>query len=232
MAFELAVFDMAGTTVHDPDLVTQALTEALGAFGCQVSAAKVRLLMGYTKPAAIRSLLSEHDFAADDAQVDAVHADFVERMLHCYRNGNDVRPMAGAEDVFAQLRGAGIRVAVNTAFSRDIAETLIGRFGWRTRGLIDDATSADQVAEGRPAPDMIRQLMLRNGVTDPRRVVKVGDTEVDIREGRRAGCGLVIAVTTGAYGREQLEPYQPDALLDSLAELPPLLASFVPGQTR
>ncbi len=47
-------------------------------------------------------------------------------------------------------------------------------------------------------------------------VVKVGDTSVDVLEGQFAGCGLVVAVTTGAYTREQLVEYQPDHIIDSM----------------
>jgi phosphonatase-like hydrolase len=223
MTFELAVFDMAGTTVYDPDLVALALQDALAQAGCHASLADLRALMGYTKPAAIRSLLAAHDLPADDSQVAQVHADFVQRMLDCYRTHDAVRPMTGAEELFAWLRQQGVKIALNTAFSQDIAECLIERFGWRQRGLIDAAISADRVAQGRPAPDMIRALMATCGVTDATRVVKIGDTEVDIREGRAAGCGLVVAVTTGAYHRDELLAYQPDAVLDSLDELPALL---------
>ncbi|WP_114239712.1 HAD hydrolase-like protein [Dyella sp. C9] len=223
MTFQLAVFDMAGTTVHDPDLVALALHDALAQAGCHATLPELRALMGYTKPAAIRSMLAAHDLPADDAQVAQVHDDFVQRMLDCYRTHEAVRPMSGAEETFAWLRHRGIKVALNTAFSQDIAECLIERFDWRRRGLIDAATSADRVEHGRPAPDMIRALMAECGVTDAARVIKVGDTEVDIREGRAADCGLVVAMTTGAYTRAQLQAHQPDAVLDSLHELPALL---------
>jgi phosphonatase-like hydrolase len=226
MTFELAVFDMAGTTVHDPDLVALALQEALAQVGCHAPLTELRALMGYTKPAAIRSMLASHDLPANDAQVMQVHADFVSRMLHCYRTHDAVRPMEGAEDVFAWLRHRGIKVVLNTAFSQDIAECLIDRFHWRERGLIDASISADLVARGRPAPDMIRALMAACGVTDAARVIKVGDTEVDVREGREAHCGLVVSVTTGAYTRAELAEYQPDAIIDSLHELPALLGRF------
>ena len=37
--------------------------------------------------------------------------------------------------------------------------------------------------------------MQRLGVLDAARVAKVGDTSVDLQEGKNAGCGLVIGVT-------------------------------------
>jgi phosphoglycolate phosphatase-like HAD superfamily hydrolase len=47
----------------------------------------------------------------------------------------------------------------------------------------------------------------------------VGDTEVDVLEGRNAGCGLVVSVTTGALSREQLTVFGPDMIIDDLTEL-------------
>ena len=66
---------------------------------------------------------------------------------------------------------------------------------------------------------MIKNLMKRAGVTDPKQVIKIGDTMVDIQEGRMANCGLVAAVTTGAYKRDELEIFSPDYIVDNLKEL-------------
>ena len=83
------------------------------------------------------------------------------------------------------------------------------RLQWLEKGLVDDVVSSDEVKSGRPHPDMIRELMRRAGVEDPAEVIKIGDTEVDIREGRNAGCLLSIGVTTGAFTREGLSPINP-----------------------
>ncbi|HCL84813.1 MAG TPA: HAD family hydrolase, partial [Chitinophagaceae bacterium] len=44
-----------------------------------------------------------------------------------------------------------------------------------------------------------------------------------VEEGRQAGCGLVIGVTTGAYTREALEKYNPDFIIDRLLVLQEIL---------
>ncbi|HTD94579.1 MAG TPA: HAD hydrolase-like protein, partial [Chitinophagaceae bacterium] len=54
-------------------------------------------------------------------------------------------------------------------------------------------------------------------------VIKIGDTEVDIQEGRNAKCSIVVSVTTGAFTREQLIPYSPDHIIDNLSDLPDLI---------
>jgi phosphonatase-like hydrolase len=221
MSYQLAVFDMAGTTVSDPDLVVDALLETLSAAGRTASPTEARALMGYPKPEAIRRLLGAR--AGDAVLVERLHADFVRRMIERYRDSPTVSPMPQSEACFATLRARGIRIALDTAFSRDIAQVIVDRFGWLKRGAIDDLIATDEVSDGRPHPDMIRTLMRRHGVEDPRRVVKIGDTEADIREGRNAGAGLVVGVTTGAYDRASLAACQPDHVIDGLAELPPLL---------
>lgn len=218
MAFRLAIFDIAGTTVSDPGFVAQAFTEAMTAAGHPIAATAIRPLMGYPKPLAIRRLLGE---SADDALIERIHADFVQRMLVCYRDWPGIEPLPGVAKVFAALRAQDVRVALNTGFSRDIADAIVERLDWTDR--IDALVASDEVPAGRPAPYMIQRLMADVGVDDPRAVAKIGDTEVDINEGRNAGVGLVVAVTTGAFLRSELEPYAPDAIIDTLAELSALL---------
>ena len=60
-------------------------------------------------------------------------------------------------------------------------------------------------------------------IAEANNVVKVGDTEVDVEEGRNAGCGLVVSVTTGAYSRQELKKFSPDFIIDSLQELTAIL---------
>ena len=70
---------------------------------------------------------------------------------------------------------------------------------------------------------MIETLITDLGISSSASVLKVGDTEVDVEEGRNAACGTVVSVTTGAYTREQLEPHHPDFIIDDLRELLPMI---------
>ena len=70
---------------------------------------------------------------------------------------------------------------------------------------------------------MIQAIMQQLQLEDSNRVVKIGDTSVDILEGQFAKCGLVVGITTGAYTSAQLSEYQPDKIIDSLQELPALI---------
>jgi phosphonatase-like hydrolase len=222
---ELVVFDMAGTTVEDGDAVNASFRAALAGAGFAADSAAVNAVMGLSKPEAIRALLAGAGRPFTDAQAAAVHEDFVRRMRDHYAFDPAVREVSGAADAFAALRRAGIRVALNTGFSRAISATVLARLGWHAPAVIDADVASDEVPRGRPHPDMIRHLMARLGIQDPRRVAKVGDTRADLEEGTNAGCGLVIGVTSGTFTRAQLQASPHTHILGSVAEVPALLLS-------
>lgn len=221
---ELVVFDMAGTTVSEGGAVYKCLRDTLAANGLEIPVNDLREVKGMDKREALRILIERSAMREELLPgLDAIHEDFVERMIDFYRADPAVGEMPGAGETFRRLRQAGVKVALNTGFSRDIAQTLIDRLGWERNELIDASVTSDEVKRGRPHPDMIQRLMLKLGVTDPRRVAKVGDTPADLLEGKNAGCGLVIGVTQGSSAREQLERYPHDHLISSVAEAPKLL---------
>lgn len=223
----MAVFDIAGTTVADNNGVADAFIKAFKEKGLSVSPSMVNPLMGYHKPLAIKTVLEQLGERSSDELVAEIHADFVREMLAYYESSPDVKPAPAAEETIGALKSEGIVIALNTGFSREIADIILRRLQWKERQLIDDYIASDEVPHGRPDPAMIRELMRRNDIADAGEVVKIGDTEVDIREGQNAGCRYSIAVTTGAFRRADLEPYHPDFIFDSLAELPAIIHAHV-----
>jgi phosphonatase-like hydrolase len=225
-SIQLVVFDIAGTTVRDNGNVADAFIAAFDDFGLTVPADEVKKVMGFRKMDAIVLLLGK--FAPsqkdDEELVDRIHTRFIDRMIEFYRNDETLSPLPHAEHVFGMLKKRGIKVALNTGFTRSITDTILHRLRWDDRSrLIDQVICSDEVAQGRPHADMIGVLMEDLGIGSPAQVLKVGDTEVDVEEGRNAACGKVVSVTTGAYTREQLQPYAPDHIIDDLAELLPII---------
>ncbi len=220
----LAVFDMAGTTVYDGDAVHRCLMAALQAQGVAASRAAVNAVMGLPKPLAIQTLIEQAEASpVTPERVGRVYGEFVERMNRYYAEDPQVREIAGASETFRGLRERGARVALDTGFSRPLADTIISRLGWRESGLLDATVTSDEVERGRPYPDMIFRAMSLTNVTDPGQVVKIGDTPSDLQEGAAAGCGWVIGVTEGSHSREELAAFPHTHLIPTVAELIPLL---------
>ena len=222
MSIKLVVFDMAGTTVKDENKVTQTFKNALKKHGYDVPDHIINPLMGYKKIVAITKML--HLYEADALKItpyliDQIHETFVTLMIEYYQQADFLEALPNAESTLLALKKAGIQIGINTGFSKDIAEVIIKRLEWREKGVFDYLVCSDEVAEGRPNPGMINRLRQLASISEADEVVKVGDTEVDIREGQNAGCKYVIAVTTGAFTRAELEPYHPTHIIDDIAEV-------------
>jgi phosphonatase-like hydrolase len=222
MAIKLVVFDMAGTTVKDQNEVADTFRSALSKSGYELRLEEVNPLMGYEKKVAITKILNllEQDREKITSElIHAIHREFVELMIAHYQQTATVEALKGAEETMATLKSRGIKVGINTGFSKNIAETIVGRLQWREKGLIDYLVGSDEVPQGRPDPAMINKMMELAGISDAQEVAKVGDTEVDVREGQNTGCKFVIAVTTGAFTRAELEPYHPTHIIDQVSEV-------------
>lgn len=227
---KLAIFDMAGTTIHDENSVAKAFQKALENYGYPaVSLQEANEKMGYSKPRAIRDLLEIHEPVASkitDELVEQIHVAFVQAMLDYYQNDPAIRPIADAEEVFEGLHKMGIKVGLNTGFSRDITDIILKRVGWNNGNHIDASAASDEVEQGRPFPFMIQKIMAELGITDPKTVIKIGDTEVDINEGLNAGCLMSIGITSGVFSEEELIPHQPTHLVKSLREVLEIVRAF------
>ena len=222
---QLAVFDMAGTTVHDEDFVHQALADALHAAGVETTREEINVVMGYPKPVAIRTILESEDINAADLEgrTSVIHDDFLNRMNSFYRTHPSVREIDGASDTFRTLKAAGIKVVLDTGFSRPTADIIINRLGWVIPDLIDLSITSDEVDRGRPYPDMIHKAMDLLDVNDASHVAKIGDTPSDLQEGQQAQCGVIIGVTYGSHTRDELVTFPHTYLVSNIREIPSLL---------
>ncbi len=224
VSYRLVVFDMAGTTVDEDNLVYKTLQRALERAGVPVPLPTVLDLgAGKEKRQAIADILQA--VAGTEAATGltaAVFEDFRALLASAY-DSFPVKPMPGAEEVFRSLQAAGIRVVLNTGYDRRTADTLLQKLGWENHPRIDFTVTAGDVERSRPYPDMIRLAMVRLGIEDPATVVKIGDAAIDVEEGHQAGCGLSCGITTGAQTAEQLSRARPNHILRHLDELPALL---------
>jgi phosphonatase-like hydrolase len=175
----LVVFDLAGTTVRDRDNVHSFLQEALRKEGIAISRDEANAVMGIAKPVAIRQLLEAKltDASRITASwIDRIHGHFLAGTRDFYRYDPAVSEKEGVSDTFRALKARGIKIAVDTGFDRSITEAILGRVPWREAGLLDAGVTSDEVARGRPFPEMIYRAMQLTGVADPSAVAKVGDT--------------------------------------------------------
>ena len=215
---ELAVFDMAGTVVNENNVVYKTVQKAINKKGYDFTLEFVlKHGAGKEKHQAIKDILKADNNSISEPS-EPIFEDFKQLLDEAY---HDLKVISfdGVEEVLTKLKSQHIKIALNTGYNRAIAELLLQKMNWTKGNQYDTLVTADDVLEGRPHPAMIIKAMQVLEVSDANKVLKAGDSIIDIEEGKNALCGVTIGVTTGAHTEEQLKSAEPTYVLNSLIEL-------------
>lgn len=219
--FELAVFDMAGTTINDRDEVYRVLREATEREGAKYTDEQFQSFMGTEKYYAIGKLLEIGGVERTEEIHDRAWAWFREELRRAYTENPPV-PLEGIEEALATLRENGVKVALTTGFSREIVDIILDSMGWEIGKTIDASAAGDEVVQGRPEPFLIQKVMADLGVEDCSKVISSGDTSADVQSARAAGVTSV-GVLTGHLSTADFQSEGADHIIDSVAVIPSLI---------
>ncbi|MBK8954561.1 MAG: HAD hydrolase-like protein [Saprospiraceae bacterium] len=220
----MIVFDMAGTTIQENNLVYRSLQFALQMHGFNLDLDQILIhAAGKEKVTAIRDLLKfTSQQEADDELVSDVFIDFSKQLNEQYAIVGQVKLFPSYTLLCNYLRENEIIIVLNTGYSKVIAQKILDQVGLLPGEGYDLLVCSDMVNQSRPHPAMIDYVSNKFEI-QPRHIIKVGDTIVDIMEGKNANVKYSIGVTTGAQTRKQLEACQPDFIIDDLLELIPII---------
>jgi HAD superfamily hydrolase (TIGR01509 family) len=138
-----------------------------------------------------------------------------ERARHFDALKDEIRAFPRAADLLRAVRSRGGRVVLATSAEKADLEALLGALD--ADDAIDAVTSAGDVDEAKPAPDVF-QVALEEAGTTPDCTVVVGDTVWDVEAAARAGMACV-AVTSGGISRAELEGAGAVAVYDDVGAL-------------
>ncbi len=212
-ALALVVFDWDGTLMDSIGRIVRCLHLAIDEIGAEPRTdAQLRDIIGLGVRQATQALYP----GADDSFMDALTRAY--RLYYLERDTTPTPLYPGAEAMLATLSERGFLLAIATGKSRRGLEEAL-----TSTGMLHcfDITATSDEHPSKPSPAMLQHVIQRLGV-DRRDAIMVGDSAYDLQMAnslRVAGIG----VTHGAHDAEQLRHYGPAALIDRLAELPPLL---------
>lgn len=202
---ELVVFDWAGTTVdYGSSAPSEVFDRVFSAAGLHLTKEEINRPMGLEKKAHIRELLScesgrnqwqgQYGRPWYEEDVDALYRKFEDPLHQVVAERSD--PMEGVVDTVAALRKAGLKIGSTTGYNDWMMQEVLPRAA--AGGYTPDyVVTPDATGIGRPSPFMLFECMRRMNVYPPCHVVKVGDTTVDMREGKNAGA-FSIGILTGS----------------------------------
>ncbi|MBT2366086.1 HAD family hydrolase [Streptomyces sp. ISL-10] len=204
-----AVFDVDGTLVDTNHLHVTSWWEAFRQAGHRVAMHDIHRAVGLPGGDLVAHLLGDgRDESRDDA-VKAAHkalyATYFDRLP----------PLDQAGQLLRTLSRSGWTVVLATSASGTELAAL--RRAVDADDAISAMASADDVAEGKPAPEPVQQALELAGVP-AERAVFVGDTVWDMRAARRAGV-LCVGLLCGGIPRADLIEAGADAVHDHPADL-------------
>ncbi len=204
-----AIFDVDGTLVDTNHLHVVTWWEAFRQGGHQVPMRDIHRAVGLGGGDLIEHLLGKDRDRDDDDQFVAAHhalyATYFERLP----------ALAAAGDLLRELAGQGWTIVLATSASG--AELAALRRAIDADDVILGAASADDVSDGKPAPDPVQQARELAGVPSERAVF-VGDTVWDMKAAVRDGV-TPVALLSGGIPRADLEAAGAHAVYRDPADL-------------
>lgn len=219
---------LVGTIVGDgldqESMVERAFAEAIATQGVVAGTSDFARCMTQVSRGRGRSTADVFDTLFPDNQARAQAAGIAfERSYLSAVGRTGLAAMPGAEEAIDKLTGSGSRVCLVTGLPRDTLSLILDTLGWRAHG--QPALCPDDAPRGFPWPDLVLTALLRLGADDVREIAVACGTEHGVAAGRRAGARIVAGVRTGPHTPARMRAAGATDLIESVAELPDLVAS-------
>ena len=218
---EAVVFDMDGVLIESEEVWDEVRERYVRERGGRYDAEIQRAMMGMSSTE-WSSYLHEAAGIADPPT--AINDEVVHRMLAAYREHLPL--IDGAGDAVRRL-AARYPLAVASSSNRPLIDTVLDVAGLAQ--YFQATVSSEEVARGKPAPDVYVEAARRLGV-GAARCAAIEDSHGGIRSAKAAGM-RVIVFPNRSYPPDDESLAQADARIDSLSELTPELVAG-PGEGR
>ncbi len=217
---DLVIFDCDGVLVDSEIIAARVASECFAELGIAITPPEmIARFAGVAGPKVTQILLGENGRNVDMAERTAVTEARGRRIVAALER--DLQPIPGIAATLAAL-GTPKCVASSSKLERILKSLeltgLSAFFG-------DAVFSAQQVANGKPAPDLFLLAAERMGAS-PGRCLVVEDSPFGVMAGRAAGMQVVGFVGGSHCGPEQgtkLATAGADQVIATMAELPPLI---------
>jgi HAD superfamily hydrolase (TIGR01509 family) len=189
------LLDLDGTLLESNDAHARAWVDAFREADRNVPYEVVRPLIGLDGDRLITALADLDPEGEEARRISDRHtARFLERYL------SECEPTPGARALVERLLEEGLTVCAATSSRREEANATLEAAG--VADLVPCATSADDVEQGKPHPQMLQAALDAAGL-EAETTILVGDTPYDVEAGLEARVG-VVAVRCGGSGDAEL----------------------------
>jgi HAD superfamily hydrolase (TIGR01509 family) len=190
------LFDVDGTLVDTSYLHAVSWWEAFAQAGHEVPMARIHRAIGMGSDQLLDMLLPAERDTSADAGLSAAHG----ALYSVY--WSRLRPLPGAGDLLRACHRHGLRVVLASSAGPAELDVLMAALG--ADGAVDEATSAGDVDQSKPAPDLVQVALDKVGLRSAEAMF-VGDAVWDAQACQRAGVPCVGVLSGGVSQAELLE---------------------------
>jgi HAD superfamily hydrolase (TIGR01509 family) len=208
---EAVVFDLDGVLLDTEELWDEARRQIAEERGGRWRPEAQRAMMGMSSPEWSRYM---HDVIGVPDPPDRISDEVVERLAELYRR--ELPLVDGAIEAVRRI-GARWPLGIASSSNRPLIDLFVELTG--TRDLFRATVSSEEVAHGKPAPDVYLEAAGRLQV-GPESCAAIEDSENGIRSARAAGMH-VVAIPNRVFPPSTEALALADVVLDSPAELTP-----------
>jgi pyrophosphatase PpaX len=207
MRYPVVLFDLDGTVIDSGAIILASMRHA------------AKEVLGAEPPD--EELMAAVGGPGLEAQMRALSPDRVDELVSVYRAHNEplhagLMCCPGIDDVLVQLKDEGRRLGIVTAKRRKTVELAFAQIP--IEHLFETVVGGDETERHKPDPEPLL-LALERMNAQPEETAYVGDAPFDVRAAKAAGIFSVGVTWGGIHTRERLEQEEPDALVDTPAEL-------------
>ncbi|RNE56651.1 HAD family hydrolase [Cryobacterium tepidiphilum] len=188
------LFDIDGTLIDSNYLHVEAWNRAFTAVGHPVDSWRIHRAIGMGSDKLLPALIGEDAAARFGDELRHLHSTYLAETASLER------PFAGARELLRAVAAHGVQVVLATSASPTELQTLLQALDCDES--ISVVTSAGDVGEAKPAPDILQVAVDKAGISTGQAVM-VGDAVWDVEASKRAGIPCV-AVLSGGTGEAAL----------------------------
>jgi beta-phosphoglucomutase len=204
------IFDWDGTLANTKKAVIKSFQHVLMKSGCKINDRNIEKWVGVGTKNTLKNILQECNIKFNDAILDNLTEEKINIQLKLIKF---VTIFEGAIELLDELKGK-IQIALATMSSRKVVNRLLTEKG--IREYFDAVFSADDVNYPKPNPEIFL-LTAKTLKVDPKDCIVVEDSIFGIKAAKEAKMKC-IAVSSGAYNKNDLKKEQPDMVVNSLIE--------------
>lgn len=207
---EGVIFDMDGVLIDSEPIYFDIEKSTFVHFGAQVEEEEHHTYVGVTLASMFEQVQQRHRLNCTVEDMLSFH---VQNVMDVIREHQELRPFDGLVAWLDWLHEAGVPMFVASSSPRALIELILERL--ELRSYFQGMVSGEEVAHGKPAPDIFLHAAKQLGVTSERCIV-IEDSRNGVKAARAAGMRCIGHQNPGS-GSQNLE--QANTVIHSYTEL-------------